>query len=77
LTDEKSVAQFRPHSGAGVSTNQTNTNAQNAATAIKPDTTIVPFAHRCFPSEEPADETAYRSAFALHFFMVKIASGID
>ena len=41
LTDENSVLQFLPHSGAGDSINQTNTNVQNATTAATPDTTIV------------------------------------
>jgi hypothetical protein len=41
LTDENSVLQFRPHSGPGVSMNQTITKVQNANTATAPDTIMV------------------------------------
>jgi hypothetical protein len=41
LTDEKSVLQFLPHSGAGASMNQTITKVQNANTATTPDTSMV------------------------------------
>jgi hypothetical protein len=41
LTDENSVLQFLPHSGAGVSKNQTSTKVQNAITATQPDKTIL------------------------------------
>jgi hypothetical protein len=35
------VLQFRPHSGPGVSMNQTITKVQNANTATAPDTIMV------------------------------------
>jgi hypothetical protein len=41
LTDENSVLQFLPHSGAGDSRYQTSTNVQNATTATQPDMTIL------------------------------------
>jgi hypothetical protein len=41
LTEENSVLQFLPHSGAEASTNQTSTNAQNAITATQPDRTVL------------------------------------
>jgi hypothetical protein len=41
LTEENSVLQFRPHSGAEVSRNHTSTKVQNAITAMHPDKTIL------------------------------------
>lgn len=41
LTDENSVLQFLPQSGAGAARNQTNTKVQNANTATQPEITIV------------------------------------
>jgi hypothetical protein len=86
LTDENSVLQFLPHSGAGAARNQTNTKVQNANTATQPDTTIVMSSLSACLSHLRICALPWRNLTILrlrsrllryNLFMVKPASALD